>query len=242
MGCGTSKGTIVVATTMDPQSNKMKKAPGKMSKKTSTNVVVVPEKIKTDTKKSSGLENDTKSDSCESLLNTNKSIALSSRQSSAKSKDSGLGVDTESDHISADKSSPNKVNSKLEHRKRNTIKLPPLKPKTRAPEDVELEAILQKRVKFADALINELPATNSIVKRPVSRGGVAFDIRTDGEDDIISKAQPEEELVPRKPVPLCVRNYAKRQRRANTVTKYELEKKQKAAEQRRKVSVLCLNL
>lgn len=124
------------------------------------------------------------------------------------------------------------------HRKRSHGRLPPVHPHSKhrlqnTSETVtgkpdELEVILQKHVQFADDLINELPASPSIVKRPVSRGGVAFDVRTSDE-------QMEDGPQVRKPA--CVLKYAQHRRAAEVITHAELDEKQKAADQRRKVSM-----
>ena len=122
------------------------------------------------------------------------------------------------------------------HRKRSTGRLPPVHPKNKKSleersvlekdrvDPLSLEAILQKRVKFADVLIDELPASSDIIKRPVSRGGIAFDI-VSGEE------------THRKPP--CVLKYAQRKRAAEVVTHSELDEKLRAADQRRKVSYVA---
>ena len=268
MGCGTSKAAavMVASTTKDPQANRSKVlvesgsqvVTGSAPASSVTQEKEIPRTLEETTVP--GLKRDVKCGSCESLLRSDKTVVEVSRQSSAKSKDSGLGVDTEPEHSSSVKSSPFmrseadtpqsqlstsiKINKKMsisgqtKRRKRNPIRLPPIKPIAvpKAKEDVELEAILQKRVKFADTLINELPATNSIVKRPVSRGGVAFDIMVEHSDSDGEGCPGVDEMSGRV-VPQCVRNYAKRQRQADIVTKTKLEQKQRAAEERRKASL-----
>lgn len=199
-----------------------------------------------------------------STCSTSKTTSVVSRHGSAKSKDSGLGGDAESDHIITEKSSPKQkhvadipeelaepdlaIDGKkmrtpgpMGHLKRSTIKLPPVYPRNKIMKDeansIPLEVILQKRVKFADKLINELPVTKSIVKRPVSRGGVAFDILMGGSETVKEESAAAGEEVERQ-APACVRNYAKKQRRNDLVTRDELEEKQRAAEQRRKASLI----
>ena len=199
--------------------------------------------------------------SSESVTESTKSIppCLSGeyRNGSAKSNDSGLGRDhteiiiTENSSetmkdiakIPEDVPEPNltvdgkqmKTLGPMGHRKRN-IQLPPVHPNSQQKIQREntvknnldnLDAILQKRVQFADELINELPSTASIVKRPVSRGGVAFDITSFSEESNrrSSNKRPE-----------CVRKYAQHRRAAEVVTHAELDEKQKAADQRRRVS------
>lgn len=209
-------------------------------------------------------EPDLKYVSSESLpsTSTSKRTSPASRQGSAKSKDSGLGGDAESEHIITEKSSPKlkheadipeersepdhdlaidgkrmRTPGPMGHLKRSTIKLPPVYPRNKIMKDeagnsIPLEAILQKRVKFADVLINELPTTSSIIKRPVSRGGVAFDILVGSSE--VEKVKPAPGDMGWM-APACVRNYAKKQRHADAVTRAELEEKQRAAELRRKV-------
>lgn len=127
------------------------------------------------------------------------------------------------------------------HRKRTRSKgrLPPVHPTGRKwiqensnssasnTADKSLEAILQRRVQFADVLINELPLSSSIVKRPVSRGGVAFDIK-DSEGTAAAKSHNRK--------PACVLKYAEHRRAVKMATHVELDEKQKAADKRRKVS------
>ena len=95
--------------------------------------------------------------------------------------------------------------------------------------DCELEVILEKHVQSADVLINQLPDTSSIVKRPVSRGGVAFDITTTA-----TTATGQQRSHFRKPP--CVVKYSQRKRASEVVTHAELDEKQRVADQRRKVS------
>lgn len=176
------------------------------------------------------------------------------RNSSAKSTDSGLGKEqvdiiTEQSNpmlkeladVPESKPDPDltidgkqmKTLGPMSHRKRGYGRLPPVHPHSKqktsmnvAEKADELEAILQKHVQFADVLINELPASPSIMKRPVSRGGVAFDISTNEEQDI---ARPQV----RKPA--CVLKYSQQRQAAEVITHAELDEKQKAADKRRKV-------
>lgn len=96
--------------------------------------------------------------------------------------------------------------------------------------DCELEAILEKHVQSADVLINELPDTSSIVKRPVSRGGVAFDITTTTAIATTTTGQQRSHF--RKPP--CVVKYSQHKRASEVVTHAELDEKQRVADQRRK--------
>ena len=161
------------------------------------------------------------------------------RKGSAKSVDSGLGrertdiITEKSDpalkvvaHVP--ENMPNhadlaidgtqmKIPGPLGHRKRSNGRLPPIHPtgkhrvsqENQITHDPSLEAILQKHVQFADVLINELPSSSSIVKRPVSRGGVAFDIGTDERRPI---APPSSRKPP------CVLKYSQQRRAADMVT------------------------
>lgn len=200
--------------------------------------------------------------STDSIVSSTKSNGSDCRNSSAKSNDSGIGRgECSSDFIITEKSSPvlqeiasvpdgakdlglavngkqMKTPAPVGHRKRSRGRLPPVDPRGRPKiqpdsqadkemtEDDALQAILQKHVQFAEVLIEELPATSSIVKRPVSRGGVAFDIKADGEQSVAPRRHNK---------PACVLKYAQQQRAAELVTHAELDEKQKAADQRRKV-------
>lgn len=181
------------------------------------------------------------------------------RNGSAKSCDSGLGRDNtdiiitenssetmkDNARVPEDVSEPNltidgkhlKTPGPMGHRKRTTVRLPPVHPNSQhrleettlniKNEIDDLEAILQKRVQFADVLINELPCTASITKRPVSRGGVAFDITSFREEASGGRSNTRR--------PACVLQYAQQRRAAELVTHVELDEKQKAADLRRKV-------
>ena len=108
------------------------------------------------------------------------------------------------------------------HRKR----LPPIQPmKSCASGDSSLTS---KRVTFSNDLIDELPDTPSIIKRPCSRGGLAFDIVLDETSPSVDPA------IRRKPVHL-----KKLEQKRGAVSHEELDEKQRAAGQRRKV--LCNN-
>lgn len=76
----------------------------------------------------------------------------------------------------------------------------------------------QRNVKFAEKLISELPDSPSILKRPASRGGMAFDVVV------------EDTLSPRMPL---ISSSTKRRKRPSY---QELQEKQKVVEQRKKVS------
>ena len=192
----------------------------------------------------------------------------SDRQGSAKSNDSGIGrgectdvIMEKSSLVLKDIASPpeNAANLELEvsgkqmktpgpigHRKRSHgAKLPPVDPRgrqkikeqhranTEQPEDRALEAILQKHVQFTESLIEELPTTSEIIKRPVSRGGVAFDINSSEDKAPVAKRPFRK--------PACVVKYAQHKRAADVVTHEELDEKQRAADQRRKVRIGSYN-
>ena len=101
--------------------------------------------------------------------------------------------------------------------------------------ELSLENILQKRVQFANVLINELPVSSDIIKRPVSRGGVAFHIVNYEEEK-----QATHRVVKK---PVCVLKYAQHKRASEVVTHDQLDEKLRAANQRRKVrliaSIMC---
>lgn len=204
--------------------------------------------------------------SSESITKSASSIG-ECRKGSAKSVDSGLGrertdiiITEQSDpalkvvaHVPENMPDPAelaidgtqmKIPGPLGHRKRSNSRLPPIHPtgkhrllqedSNQSTDGPSLEAILQKHVQFADVLINELPSISSIVKRPVSRGGVAFDIGTD------ERRRPT--VPPSSRKPQCVLKYSQQRRAADVITHAELDEKQKAADQRRKVYMQCCRL
>lgn len=75
----------------------------------------------------------------------------------------------------------------------------------------------QKHVSFSEELISELPDSPSIIKRPVSRGGLAFDIVT-GDDIPASRQRPVLSSI-----------------RKQKLTYAELQEKQRVVAQRKKV-------
>ena len=78
----------------------------------------------------------------------------------------------------------------------------------------------QKHVTFSEELISELPDSPSIIKRPVSRGGLAFDIVM-GNDIPASRQRP-------------VLSSTRKQK----LTYTELQEKQRVVAQRKKVTVM----
>lgn len=117
-----------------------------------------------------------------------------------------------------------KTPSLVGHRKR----LPPIQPvrghassSSESTSPPPLSLATSKRVTFSKDL-NELPDSPSIIKRPCSRGGLAFDIVLDE-----SSADP---AIRRKPVHL-----KKLEQKRGAVSHEELDEKQRAAELRRKV-------
>lgn len=123
-----------------------------------------------------------------------------------------------------------KTPSLVGHRKR----LPPIQPvkshassssaSTSPPPPPSSSQAAPKRVTFTKDL-DELPDSPNIIKRPCSRGGLAFDIVLDE-----SAADP---AIRRKPIHL-----KKLEQRRGDVSHEELDEKQRAAELRRKV---CTN-
>ena len=181
----------------------------------------------------------------ESVLITTRLVSAYSTQSKG-SQDSGLGE--EYAHIITEGSdsatkevanlpegieAPNltiegekvKTPSLVGHRKR----LPPIQPvKSRTSSSSESSSppppsslASAKRVTFTKDL-EELPDSPNIIKRPCSRGGLAFDIVLDE-----SAADP---AIRRKPIHL-----KKLEHKRGTVSHEELDEKQRAAEIRRKV-------
>lgn len=260
MGCGSSKSASAVAPMPMPEAwsstNDNLQAKAKVE---AESVIRVKEVTG-----NSGIPADSQYSSVESILKpaaeTDTTPTGEYRNGSAKSTDSGLGREHHADIITeqstptlkevADvpESTPDeklvidgkqmKTLGPMGHRKRSNGRLPPVHPhskhrlQSRNVNDTEktddLEAILQKHVQFADVLINELPASSSIVKRPVSRGGVAFDISTNDE-------QVTAQHNTRKPA--CVIKYSQHKRATEMITHAELDEKQKAADQRRKVGL-----
>lgn len=181
------------------------------------------------------------------------SATSTSTKSSTKSDDSGLGKDyshiiteksnvekKETAELPADITTPNltihgqkiKTTSPLSHRKRSG-RLPPIRTKSGIKSDPDAEAssppsLSQKHVSFADSLINELPETPSIIKRPSSRGGMAFDIMV-GDND--SERTPK-----RRPARL-----QRLEKKQDPVTLKELVEKQREAKLRREVNAACLH-
>lgn len=181
----------------------------------------------------------------ESIHNNTRLVSAYSTQSKA-SRDSGLGeeyahVITEGSdsttkevaNLPQGMEAPNltidgeKINtpSLVGHRKR----LPPIQPvKSRASSSSGTSSppplpsmTASKRVTFTKDL-DELPDSPSIIKRPCSRGGLAFDIVLDE-----SAADP---AIRRKPIHL-----KKLEQKRGDVSHDELDEKQRAAELRRKV-------
>ena len=116
-----------------------------------------------------------------------------------------------------------KTPSSMGHRKR----LPPIQPVKSYTSSESMcppppLSLASKRVTFSGNLIDELPDSRSIIKRPCSRGGLAFDIVLDDN--------PVDPAIRRKPVHL-----QKLEQKRGAVSHEELDEKQRAAEQRRKV-------
>lgn len=258
MGCAGSKSTSAVAPMPVPeawaegQQGKVASPKGSGGSKVVAASVIRVKAVPENTHTGPG---DSQYSSSESII---KPVAMEGRNGSARSADSGLGGE-HADHVITEQSSPAlkevadipdskpdpdlvidgkqmKTPGPIGHRKRSTGRLPPVHPghsrhrvqthPTEGTEEPSLESILEKHVQFADVLINELPALPSIVKRPVSRGGVAFDIGTDTQEHV-TRAHARK--------PACVVKYSQHRRAAEVVTHAELDEKQKAADQRRKV-------
>ncbi len=260
MGCGSSKSTSVVAPMPMPEAwsattkdGHQELAKVKGSCRRATSVITVK-----------AVAENCNSTPADSQYSSSESITKPEcRNGSAKSNDSGLGRERKSSIIT-EQSSPTlkelanvpetmagadlivdgkqmKTIGPLGHRKRNTGKLPPVHPgphwllknptgTIERADEPSLEAILEKHVQFADVLINELPVVSSIVKRPVSRGGVAFDINTNNRQLAASGTHVRK--------PACVLKYSQQRRAADAITHAELDEKQKAADQRRKVGII----
>jgi hypothetical protein len=259
MGCGSSKSASAVAPMPMPEawpSESQQEEKATLAKVKGASIIRVKEVTGSC---DSVLPADSQYSSVESILKPTEDTgpSIEGRNSSAKSTDSGLGKE-QAEIITEQSNSTLKETAGLPennlepgliidgkqmktpgpmgHRKRSTHgKLPPVHPHSKhmlqkMDGTDELEVILQKHVQFADTLINELPASPSIVKRPVSRGGVAFDIATDEEKT--TKSRPNV----RKPA--CVVKYSQHRRTAEVITHAELDERQKAADQRRKVGLV----
>lgn len=172
-------------------------------------------------------------------------------KSSAKSDDSGLGQEyshiitekskmevKEAAQLPSDITTPDliirgqrlKTASPLSHRKR----LPPIRSKSGVDNSTDASAISppgaqQKHVSFSESLINELPESPSIIKRPCSRSGVAFDIMV-GETS--SNTTPR-----RRPARL-----QRLEKRQEPITLRDLVEKQREAKQRREVCTQHSNI
>lgn len=266
MGCGSSKSTAVVPMAMprpteavrSPEEEQISNKPPTKARGTTEAII----RVKQVSDSCDSIPVESQYGSTDSIISSTNSNNTEHRNGSAKSKDSGIGSGECTDVIITENSSPvlkdvasvpeNAANLELAvdgkqmktpgpvgHRRRSHGRLPPVDPRGRQKirenstteknkDEDALEAILQKHVQFAEVLIDELPATSSIVKRPVSRGGVAFDIGTAEEKVATTKRGARK--------PACVLKYAQHRRAAEVVTHAELDEKQKAADQRRKVS------
>ena len=116
--------------------------------------------------------------------------------------------------------------SSVGHRRR-PARLPPIQPvksyvysEHNSPPPLSLAT---KRVTFSNNLIDELPDSPSIIKKPCSKGGLAFDI-------VLNDSPMDPAMMKKRPAHLQKLNH----RRA-IVSHEELDEKQRAAEQRRKV-------
>ena len=183
------------------------------------------------------------------LIGSNTRLISAHSTESKGSQDSGLGDDyahviTEGSD-STDKNIANipdgmeKPNLTIEGEKLNTpsltghrkrpARLPPIqlsKGSTSSSENgssTSFESLGVKRVTFSK-LIDELPDSPSIIKKPCAKSGLAF--------DIVLEDSPMEEVTKRRPVHL---QKLEKSRRKGTVSHEVLDEKQRAAEQRRKV-------
>lgn len=188
--------------------------------------------------------------SSESINNSNTRLISAHSTESKGSQDSGLGDDyahviTEGSD-SADKEVAKipegmerpdltidgekiKTLSSMGHRKR-PVRLPPIqlnKGSSSSSESSMPTGLSTKRVTFSSSLIDELPDSPSIIKKPCAKGGLAFDIVL--EDTPVDQT----EIARRKPAHL--QKLEQRRSKVETVSHEELDEKQRAAEQRRKV-------
>ena len=181
---------------------------------------------------STSSESDSSQYSSRESINTNTRLISAHSTESKGSQDSGLGDDCANiiteESESTDKEVANlpegmdKPNLHVEGERLKGIssgghrRLPHRLPPIQTPVS---------QLAMSKDLINELPDSPSIVKKPCARGGLAFDIVL---DDV-----PPDVTERRKPAHLV--KLEKKPRKGLTVSFAELDEKQKAAEQRRKV-------
>ncbi len=148
-----------------------------------------------------------------SLGSRNSSASSGKSKASGSSGDSGLGKDNSIDKSDEPlKDNPDKPCSAFDDDSDNqSIGNDGSQPEKPRPNG-------QKSVKFAQRLIGELPDSPSILRRPASRGGMAFDVVV------------EDNLSPRMPL------FSSSTKRRKRPSYQELQEKQRVAEQRKKVS------
>ena len=118
-----------------------------------------------------------------------------------------------------------KTPSLVGHRRRPG-RLPPIQTSEDSPPSGKnsTSSVPTKRVMFSDTLIDELPDSPSIVKKPCAKGGLAF--------DIVMNDTPTDPNTVAKRKPAHLKKLE--QKRGGNVSHEELDEKQRAAEQRRK--------
>ena len=238
MGCGASKTPVAVpeqAPTKPPESLDVRSS-------STASLTGSRQNVKVRQRKTSALQSASSSSLCSgSEVNAQGSeiTSLSSRNSSAtsgKSKestssgDSGLGKEyTEIITEKSDETLREVANVSTEidppalsidgspvgKSKQDTKKLQQI------DSDEELPRGL-RHVKFAEEMISELPDSPSILKRPVSRGGMAFDISVG--DSLSPKTSAQ--------MPAFSSNSKRRKR----LSYQELQERQRAVDQRKKVN------
>ncbi len=159
-------------------------------------------------------EYDPKDTDITSLGSRNSSASSGKSKASGTSGDSGLGEENGVEKFTENlkKNIPNKPGSTVDDADNLSIGSNESQPDKPRPNG-------QRNVKFAAKLISELPDSPSILKRPASRGGMAFDVVV------------EDNLSPRMPI---ISSSSKRRKR---LSYQELQEKQKVVEQRKKVII-----
>ena len=211
------------------------------------NVIKVQEAADTQHRNSNGSESDSSQYSSRESINSSSTRLISAHSTESKgSQDSGLGE--EYSHVITEGSDSKekevakvpqgmekpdliiegekiKTPSSVGHRQR-PARLPPIQTSNGSPSSIKnsTPSVPIKRVMFSDSLIDELPDSPSIVKKPCAKGGLAF--------DIVLNDTPTDPYTVAKRKPAHLKKLE--QKRGGNVSHKELDEKQKAAEQRRK--------
>lgn len=238
MGCGASKTPVVVpeqAPSKPPESLDVRSSSTASLTGSRQNVKVRQRKTQALQSASSstlcsGSEANAQGAEVTSLSSRNSSATSGKSKESASSGDSGLGE--EYTEIITEKSNEAlrevaNVSTEIDPPALSIDGSPLGKPKqeTKKLQQIDSDEELPRglrHVTFAEKMISELPDSPSILKRPVSRGGMAFDISVADSLSPQTSAQ----------MPAFSSNSKRRKR----LSYQELQEKQKVAEQRKKVN------